>query len=718
MGNEENRSNLTESIPNNIEILKKYFGQCFTKTGTFDIEKFKQEIAENEVDFSVESYTLDWLGKSYAQILATNDPTTLLKEDEAFNNKEGNKDSQNLLIKGDNLEVLKHLSNAYNEAIRLIYIDPPYNTGSDGFVYKDNRKFTVDELKELAGIDEEKAKRILDFTQSNSNSHSAWLTFMYPRLYIARQLLDEDGVIFVSIDDNEVAQLRVLMDTVFGEENFIAQIVHNKLNSKNDTTNVQKNHEYLICYRKETQYISATDIKASLERKKVVTKEVFKEEDKFFEIKDPITTRGDGGTLNKRHNLGYTVYYNPETKDFQGIQDYNIELAKTSNNEEEVYEDNIDLLERGYIKIRPPKVRGKLGAWTWELPKFTKDSAKIIIKKTKNGYTVNKRNFIPSENVESIDGKFYVTYDDTTNSRSILKFSTNDGTTQLADLLGVSGVFSNPKNRNLIKYIISLIPDKDFIVLDFFAGSGTTGDAVMELNANDGGNRKYILVQLPEIIDPKKDKAAYDFAKNKLSVKTPTIFDITKERLIRSAKRIEKENVDKPSSSKKELCEFCGKKHTVEIPESKARDLSEMDLGLKIFETFPVWEDYNLKAEKLEAQTKLFDEKKLVDEDLKALLTTWKTYDGIALTNELEEILLGNYISYFTEKRLYLVNKGFKTINLKALLEEIDTNKKFNPTSIVAFGYHFESKNLREIAENIKTYSNKKNIDIDFIIRY
>jgi len=212
-------------LPDNVEILKKHFPHCFDKNGNFDFDKFKKELSKSEdINFSKESYSLDWLGKSYARLLATDEATTLLKEDEEWNNKPENKDSENILIKGDNLEVLKHLSNAYHEKIKMIYIDPPYNTGNDDFVYQDNRKFTVEELSHLAGIDEEKAKRILDFVNSKSNSHSAWLTFMYPRLYIAKYLLKDDGVIFVSIDDNEVAQLRILMDEIFGEENFVALV--------------------------------------------------------------------------------------------------------------------------------------------------------------------------------------------------------------------------------------------------------------------------------------------------------------------------------------------------------------------------------------------------------------------------------------------------------------------------------------------------------------
>lgn len=138
----------------------------------------------------------------------------------------------------------------------------------------------------------------------------------------------------------------------------------------------------------------------------------------------------------------------------------------------------------------------------------------------------------------------------------------------------------------------------------------------------------------------------------------------------------------------------------------------------KVFETMPIWEDYHFEAKELDEQLALFDETQLTEEDLQALLITWKTYDGIALTEELEEISLSGYQAYYTSDKLYLMNKGFTTDSLKALLEKIDGDKSFNPTSVIVFGYHFESKNLRELAENLKTYSNKKNIDIDFITRY
>lgn len=216
-------SNIT-SNSKQLEILKKHFPQCFDKHGQFISHKMEEILGESGLDLSKESYSLNWLGKSYARLLANENPFTFLKEDKQHNQLDSNKQSENLLIKGDNLEVLKHLTKAYSEQIKMIYIDPPYNTGSDGFVYNDDRKFNVSQLSQLAGIDHDEAKRILEFTASKANSHSAWLTFMYPRLYVARELLKDDGVIFVSIDDNEVHNLRLLMNEVFGEENYISQL--------------------------------------------------------------------------------------------------------------------------------------------------------------------------------------------------------------------------------------------------------------------------------------------------------------------------------------------------------------------------------------------------------------------------------------------------------------------------------------------------------------
>ena len=254
---EENISDNSQITANSkqLEILKKNFPNCFDKNGNFIASKMEEIVTGHGLELSKESYSLNWLGKSYARLLANENPRTMLKEEVKHNSLEANKNSENLLIKGDNLEVLKHLKNAYENQIKMIYIDPPYNTGGDGFVYNDDRKFTIDELSELTGVSFEEAKRIMDFTASNSNSHSAWLTFMYPRLYVARELLKEDGVIFISIDDNEASQLKLLCDEVFGEENFVRQIIWFKKNAQNDAENIEKNHEYILVMRKSIQQL-------------------------------------------------------------------------------------------------------------------------------------------------------------------------------------------------------------------------------------------------------------------------------------------------------------------------------------------------------------------------------------------------------------------------------------------------------------------------------
>lgn len=212
-----------------------------------------EELQSNGIKTEKESYSLNWLGKSYAKILKDRQPETLLAEDIEHNQQPENQNSENVLIQGDNLEVLKHLKHAYKNQIKMIYIDPPYNTGSDGFVYQDDHKFTPQQLVEL-GMDLEEAERVLEFTAKKSNSHSAWLTFMYPRLKVAHDLLKDDGVIFISIDDNEQAQLKLLCDEVFGEENFIdTLIVKKSANGMGSKEGYSTNHDFILVYSKKSK---------------------------------------------------------------------------------------------------------------------------------------------------------------------------------------------------------------------------------------------------------------------------------------------------------------------------------------------------------------------------------------------------------------------------------------------------------------------------------
>jgi len=227
------------------------------------------------------------------------------------------------------------------------------------------------------------------------------------------------------------------------------------------------------------------------------------------------------------------VYYNPETKDKIAVADYNVTLAKTSNDEEKIYTADNALICKDYVAIRPPRVRGKLGCWTWSLEKFNSQKDEIIITGKPGAYAVRKRTFVKKEDIVMVDGKMQYAASSMANSRSILDFSTNDGTNTLNAVLGKNAVFNNPKNLEMIKYLIQLVADKSFIVLDFFSGSATTAHAVMQANAEDGGKRRFVMVQLPEETEEKSDayKAGYK-----------TICEIGKDRIRCARNKINEEN--------------------------------------------------------------------------------------------------------------------------------------------------------------------------------
>lgn len=653
----ENQQNLTNNLTpenKNLEVLKAHFGHCFDKQGNFLLEKFQAELEAGEVNFSKESYGLDWLGRSYARLLASDAATTLLREDVAFNRKPENANSQNLLLKGDNLEILKHLSHAYHEQVKMIYIDPPYNTGGDGFVYQDDRKFTVTELQRLAGVSEDKAKRILDFTMSKSNSHSAWLTFMYPRLYVAKELLKDQGAIFVSIDDNELAQLRLLMDEVFGEDCFAALItlLCNPKGRSQDKY-FATNHEYIVIYSKTPLPKGAFAIAKEEEQ---IEAEYPEEDDggkyRLLELRN---THREFGKHNRR-NLFYPLY---------------------ANSEGEVFLDGDDTLR----KILPVWDDGFEGCWTWERAKAEKDIELLVAREISGRWKIYRKSYANGADrmlkTIFIDKSYY----------------TERGQKFFNSLFETKAkLFQSPKSPYLISQLIQTITIDSDIIIDFFAGSGTTGNAVMHLNTEDGGKRKFILAQLPERIDPDKSKASYDFVKDELGIEEPTIFEITKERLIRAANKLREE---------------------------RPEEVAGQDLGFKVFETIPLWEDYHHKAETLEEDTPApFRGDLLGVDDLQALFITWKTYDGSPLTEDAVDYDLGGYVGKYVNSKLYLMDKGFTTDHLVALLQKVDADPDFNPRSVIVFESNFQSKNLRELAESLKNFQNQKSLEIDFIMRF
>lgn len=564
-----------------LAILKQNFPQCFDKSGKFDIETLSQILGVENI--KKEGFELKFLGKSYARLMANLNPKTLLMPDIDHNSK--NENAQNLLIKGDNLEVLKHLKNAYFESIKMIYIDPPYNTGGDGFVYKDDRKFSVDELSSLAGISQEEAKRVLEFTAKGSNSHSAWLSFIYPRLYIARELLRDDGVIFISIDDNEQAQLKILCDEIFGEENFVANLTWNSVSSVlKQSKLIRKEHEFILTYSKNKEKLAFNRLENNMK---------FSNPDN-----DP---NGPWFSSNAA---------SPDQKskiNFFGIELPNGKICE--RNWKFTYEDFIS----GHISL------------------YLKGSNVPRLKIYERDYDKNT----------SVQSSILTDFGSITTAKSEIKNLFNQD------------VFDTPKPIKLLQRFIHIATNQNDIILDFFAGSGTTAHAVMAQNLEDGGNRKFILVQLDEKIDERSSKVAYDFCKNELKSKNPTIFDITKERILRAAQSLSKDD---------------------------AR------LKYKIFSTVPLLKSYldkYLGGGSDAKEPNLFPKNELSKDDLTALLTTFAVYDGIKLTDELKRVNLGGYEAYYAQKKLYLINENFNSKNLKALVEKIDSDKEFTPEKIV-----------------------------------
>ncbi|MDB0048542.1 site-specific DNA-methyltransferase [Alphaproteobacteria bacterium] len=623
---EINKNKTTTSNSVQIAKLKEYFPSCFDKKGRFLPHKLEEIVKAENVDITREGYKLDWLGKSYARLLANLKTETLLQENKEHNIKPENVDSQNLLIQGDNLDVLKHLVNAYSEKVKIIYIDPPYNTGSDGFVYSDNRKFKEEELSRLAGINEDEAKRILNFTQSKSNSHSAWLTFMYPRLYIARELLREDGLIFISIDDNEQAQLKLLCEEIFGEENFEGLIHwrrrHNQPNDK--TKMIGLVAENILVFAKNSHSLKNAGVG------KVALTGEFKNTDNDI--------RGDWASKP------WKVGSDQGGSSYKITSPTGVEFDETWMGEEKTFRDLID-------------------------------DNRILW--TKGGNGLPRKKYFHSERVS--EGQ------SATNWWNHEQFGHNqEASNELAELFdGKKNLFSNPKGTKLLKNILQVSStNDDFICMDFFAGSGTTAHAVMALNAEYGGNRKFICVQLDESTDEKSDArmAGYN-----------SIFEITRERIILAAQKVQSEY---PNAK----CDFSFKEFKT-ISANEGAFAGYLDDAQRCEDYIP------------------FNGMALDNKARHALLTTWQAYDGLPISNQLLGIDLGGYTAYQGGDKLYFINAGLKLKHIITMLGRIDEDFSFAPRKLVVFHHMLNDKMLREFSEAVNA-PNRKHLELTFVQRF
>ena len=617
-----------------MEVLKAHFPQCFTPDGAFDIEKFRQALPEG-LSVTDETSGFNFLGKSYAHMLCNMDTTTVIRPDIEHNSKLENRDSQNVYISGDNLDALQHLVKSYAGEVKVIYIDPPYNTGSDGFVYNDRFRFTPEELAAKLGVDEERANRILSMTRRGSASHAAWLTFMLPRLWFARELLKKDGVIFISIDDNEQANLKCLCDEVFGEECFIGNIVRpTGQTTGQDSGGLGSSFDYILVYAKIEDY--------ELNGLELTEKDKLRfqnQDDVGFYAYDQLRKTGSNDKREDRPNMYYGIK-NPDGEILYPIAAAGYESCWRV--EKKTY-DNLE--KEGFILWKKTK-RDEGEIW-WPYVKYYLDG------RTKR----------PSPLWADLEGN-------------------KKAAREVRDLFDGIKVFDFPKPVDLLRRVIQIASAPDCIVLDFFGGSSTTAHALMSMNSEDRGTRKYILVQWPELC--KEDSEAYKAGYR-------TIDQIGMERIKRAAAKIKQENPI-----------FSG------------------DLGFKHYTLEEPQENALLKMEKFNPDEDVMSDLTAADFGIETVLRTWMVRDGYGFTEEAEEIDLDGYKAYFKKDHLYFIEPedNFTPGSIAALMDKYN-GEEFSPKNLVIFGYSFGFTHREELQKNLRTLKDgNKSLNVNIDVRY
>lgn len=490
-----------------LQTLKQLYPDWFTSEGSLNIDEVKKAVNPDSVN-ETERYEFRWFGKSQAKRNAfTPSNATLVYDEDRSVNPDS---SENLIIEGENLEVLKLLSGSYREKVKCIYIDPPYNTGND-FVYNDNFKQDKKGYWEDAEVLENGVK-IDTNTETDGRYHSNWLNMMYSRLLIARQLLREDGVIFISIDDNEVHNLRKLCDDVFGVENFVGQMVWTG-GRKNDSKFISTSHEYIISYSKSLEVQKQKVGQWRIKKKGL--KEIYSTYENLF----------------KKHKADFKQIEIELKEWFKGLPNSNPSKAHkhySCIDENGIYfPDNISWPGGGgprYEVLHPitnkPVIVPSRG-WLYSSPDKMNDM--ILLKKVHFG---ENENFVPCLKSYLKDREYQVPF-------SVFYQDGRASTKRLRNLMG-GDIFDHPKDEKVLKELIEFCTEENDVVLDFFGGSGTTGHAVFDLNDSDEKKRKFILIQIPEITDSKS--AAFKSGFKKIS-------DITIERNKRVVSQIIKEKV-------------------------------------------------------------------------------------------------------------------------------------------------------------------------------
>jgi TYPE III RESTRICTION-MODIFICATION SYSTEM METHYLATION SUBUNIT len=636
------RENITDNQamkPNSRELnlLKKEFPQFFNIEGEFLLEQFKDMLGENDVSLNKEGYELKFLGKSYARYLSATKTETYIAPDLKHNVLPENIHSENIYIVGDNIDALKHLIGSYAGKIKCIYIDPPYNTGSDGFVYPDKFSFSVEELVNIINIDEEEAHRIINL--AGKSSHSAWLTFIYPRLVLARTLLSDDGVIFISIDDNEQMNLKLILDEIFGESNFLGEITVVNNPRGRDYGGIANMHEYLLVYQKSSE--------ANLNNLKQPDK-VFPLQDRIsgFELRE-LRNRNIAFNKDNRPNLYYPFYINENRELDNGLLEISLEAKD------------------GFVSILPKESQGVQTVWRWGKEKAKENlNINIAAKKMKDGGYMIVEKYRKSDVMAR---SVWNTKDD----------NSEKGTLLLKELFNGKKLFDFPKSVNMIKKILEMGMNENSIVLDFFSGSGTTAHACMQLNAEDGGHRKYILVQLSERL--KENKTAYNEGYR-------TIDEIGRERIKLAATKIKEDTS------------------------------ADIDYGFKLYRLEELKDNTLDKLEKFNPDSLLYDDMvSIFDTETscgkESILSTYLALDGYGLTSSTIPYQLNTYFADKINDSLYIVDQGLTSDDVLTLIKCLE-NRDLKVNRIVLYNYSIEFSVLQELKKNLSNLQNNKHIEL------
>lgn len=634
-----------------LENLKSKLPDFFSKDGKFDLDKFKSQLQEQNIDELKDGYQLNFIGKDYARRQAGEMPSTVIVPDEIQNNGEG-KNSKNLFFTGDNLEVLRHLQTNYAGKVDVIYIDPPYNTGQDDFAYPDSFEYSDDKLKDMFGLDDEQVERLKSI--QGKSSHSAWLTFMYPRLQLAKRMLKRDGVIFISVDDNEDGNLKEICDEIFGESNFLAQVVWERAYAPiNLKKNFSPSHDYMLVYGRDANVIETNGI--------------------------------------ARNNTSDDRYQNPDN-DPRGpwsSSDISVGPAIQAN----IY----PVTTPSGRVVEPPAGR----SWSLSQKAFYERLAdnRIWFGADGNGVPRIKR-FKSELKKTGITPMTIWKYKDVGHSQ--------EATQKLQELMGGKKYFTYPKPVKLVQRAIQLYSNEDSIILDFFAGSATTAEAVMKQNIDDGGYRRFIMVQLPE----KTYKTNEDGApKLKDGRRIPTkggrsaledgymgIDEISRERIRRAAAKIREDNnlSEDFDGSFKHYRVVEPTRQTLEKIEDF--DINNTDLFNDMVSSFSS-DALNVDGNASGEQT---------------IRTTWLAKDGYSFDADVKKVDFAGYEASLVEgSRLYLINDGWTSKNTEDLLNKLGTHQ-LTVQTIVLFGYSFNIAELRELEIGLK----QLDVNINLLKRY